>query len=94
MLPITPIQVDLRLSKIVTDTNPSVGHLITFTITISNIGPANATDIAGETIDTYMVTFSDTLTGLAIDPLLPGGGPFDGNHTLYLPIILKLASNQ
>ena len=41
----TPQQADLAVTKTVSDATPNVGDTITFTVTISNAGPTNATGV-------------------------------------------------
>ncbi len=47
---ITPEVVDLELEKTVSDNTPNVGDVVTYTITISNQGPSDATGVAAEDI--------------------------------------------
>src|SRR5262249_33613584 len=42
----TPQQADLALAKTVSDATPNVGDTITFTVTLSNLGPDAATNVA------------------------------------------------
>ncbi len=42
---LTPASADLSLTKLVSDANPSVGDQVTFTITVTNIGPNAATGV-------------------------------------------------
>ncbi|MEI4908212.1 DUF11 domain-containing protein, partial [Klebsiella pneumoniae] len=41
----TPQQSDLAVSKTVSDPTPNVGDTITFTVTVSNAGPNDATGV-------------------------------------------------
>ena len=43
--PETPLQADLALSKSVNDATPNVGDTITYTVTLKNNGPDNATNV-------------------------------------------------
>ncbi|MDJ0663302.1 MAG: SdrD B-like domain-containing protein [Acidimicrobiia bacterium] len=43
-----PRQIDLSLTKAVSDPSPNVGDVVTFTVTVANAGPAAATDVAVE----------------------------------------------
>jgi uncharacterized repeat protein (TIGR01451 family) len=43
--PDTPLQADLALSKSVNDATPNVGDTITYTVTLKNNGPNNATNV-------------------------------------------------
>jgi uncharacterized repeat protein (TIGR01451 family) len=41
----TPQQADLKLSKSVSDATPNVGDIITYTVTLNNLGPDSATNV-------------------------------------------------
>jgi uncharacterized repeat protein (TIGR01451 family) len=43
---VTPQQADLALTKTVNDTTPNVGDKVTFTVTLSNLGPDPATNVS------------------------------------------------
>ena len=47
----TPPAADLELTKAVSDSSPNVGDTVTYTITVSNSGPDNATGVA--VVDTF-----------------------------------------
>ncbi len=55
---VVPIEADLSLAKAVSDSTPSVGDSVTFTITVSNAGPDTATNV--EVTDTLPVGFTYT----------------------------------
>lgn len=43
---VTPQSIDLSLTKQVNDSTPNVGQNVTFTVTVANAGPSNATGVA------------------------------------------------
>ncbi|WP_143198727.1 DUF11 domain-containing protein, partial [Bradyrhizobium sp. AS23.2] len=43
---VTPQQADLQLAKTVSNPTPNVGDTITFTVTLSNVGPTTATNVS------------------------------------------------
>ena len=47
---VTPQRADLSLAKTVSDTSPLVGDVVTFSITVSNAGPNDATGVAVEDV--------------------------------------------
>ncbi len=47
---VTPVIVDLSLSKSVDDSTPNVGDTVTFTVTLTNTGPDSATNISVEDV--------------------------------------------
>jgi uncharacterized repeat protein (TIGR01451 family) len=47
---VTPQQTDLELVKTVNDNTPNVGDVVTFTITVTNQGPGDATNVAFEDV--------------------------------------------
>jgi uncharacterized repeat protein (TIGR01451 family) len=74
---VTPLQVsaDLGLTKTVDNLTPNVGDTITFTITLSNAGPANATNVA----------VSDLLpAGLAFVSATASQGTYDSGSGTWL----------
>ena len=54
---VTTSQIDLSLAKIVNDNTPTNGQNITFTLTVSNAGPGNATGVVVEDILPAGLTF-------------------------------------
>jgi uncharacterized repeat protein (TIGR01451 family) len=63
----TPLQADLALTKTVNNATPNVGDTITFTVTLSNIGPGGATN----------VTVGDALpAGLTLVSATPSQGTY------------------
>jgi uncharacterized repeat protein (TIGR01451 family) len=79
---VTPLPefADLGLTKTVDNATPNVGDTITFTITLSNAGPANATN----------VVISDPLpAGLALVSATPSQGTYDpGTGTWFAGTVL------
>jgi len=79
---VTPLPefADLGLTKTVDNATPNVGDTITFTITLSNAGPANATN----------VIVSDPLpAGLALVSATPSQGTYDpGTGTWFAGTVL------
>jgi uncharacterized repeat protein (TIGR01451 family) len=64
----TPQHADLRISKAVNDAKPNVGDLITFTLTLANLGPDPATN----------VQVTDLIpTGLSFVAATPSQGNYD-----------------
>jgi uncharacterized repeat protein (TIGR01451 family) len=63
--PVVPQVIDLSLVKAVSDSNPNVGDTVSFTITVANEGPADATGVA--IVDTVPVGFA------AISSISAGG---------------------
>ena len=47
---VDPQEIDLELSKTVSDSTPGVGDTITFTVTITNLGPDTATGVSVEDV--------------------------------------------
>jgi uncharacterized repeat protein (TIGR01451 family) len=65
---VTPQQADLALAKVVTEVAPTVGQSVTFTVTVSNNGPDEATN----------VVVSDPLApGLHFQSAFPDQGTYD-----------------
>src|SRR5262249_46604429 len=70
----TPQQSDLRLSKAVSNPRPNVGDVITFTVTLSNLGPDPATGVA----------VADLLPpGLGLVSAAPSQGTYDNTGGLW-----------
>ncbi|SHJ58489.1 conserved repeat domain-containing protein/gliding motility-associated C-terminal domain-containing protein [Maribacter aquivivus] len=66
-------QADLSLDKSVSDTNPDISDVITFTIDLANAGPNDATNVSiedvvpvGYTVDVATISNSGTLSGNTI----------------------------
>jgi uncharacterized repeat protein (TIGR01451 family) len=71
---VTPLEVDLSLTKSVNDSAPNIGVNVTFTIALANGGPGNATNI----------TVSDTLpAGLSFVSSTPSQGTFDNGAGVW-----------
>src|SRR5262249_30587877 len=65
----TPQRSDLRVIKTVSDSTPNVGDVITFTVTLTNLGPNAATN----------VQVSDLLpSGLSLVSATPSQGTYNG----------------
>ncbi len=52
-----PQQADLSLSKTVSNATPNVGNNVTFTITLNNAGPSNATNVSVSDLLPFGLTF-------------------------------------
>ncbi|MBP1468737.1 DUF11 domain-containing protein [Candidatus Chloroploca sp. M-50] len=60
---------DLSLSKVVNNTRPNVGEVITYTITLTNAGPSNATGVTvSEPLTTELTFVSATTSVGTYDP--------------------------
>jgi uncharacterized repeat protein (TIGR01451 family) len=71
---INPLEADLALAKTVSDPTPNVGDTITFTVTLTNNGPSEATN----------VTVSDPLpAGLSLVTATPSLGTYDSTTGLW-----------
>src|SRR6202011_4767944 len=67
--PSSPQQADLAVVKTVNNATPNVGDTVPFTVTLSNTGPSNATN----------VTLQDLLPGgLSLVTANPSQGSYDG----------------
>ena len=67
-------QADLSLAKMVSDATPNVGDTVTFTVTLTNSGPASASG----------VQVSDLLpAGLSFLGAVPSQGSYDGITGLW-----------
>jgi uncharacterized repeat protein (TIGR01451 family) len=70
----TPQQSDLRVIKAVDNARPNVGDTVTFTVTLTNAGPDNATGVA----------VSDLLpAGLSLESATPSEGTYDSTSGLW-----------
>jgi uncharacterized repeat protein (TIGR01451 family) len=87
---VTPQQADLALTKTVSNPNPNVGDTITYTVTLTNNGPARATN----------VTVSDMLpAGLTLVSAVPSQGTYNAATGLWtvgtvpptIPVTLTLS---
>jgi uncharacterized repeat protein (TIGR01451 family) len=80
----TPQQADLALTKTVSNPTPNVGDVITFTLTLSNAGPAAATNVA----------VTDLLpAGLTFVSATPSQGVYNGGTGLWSVGTLAGAAN-
>lgn len=67
-------EIDLELTKTVSDNNPSIGDTVTYTLTLSNTGPLTATNQTVTDILPAGVTFAGfTVTGASV--VVTGGLP-------------------
>ena len=70
----TPQQADLRVTKIVNNPAPNVGDTITYTVTLTDLGPSTATN----------VTVQDPLpTGLALVSTTPSQGTYNSGTGVW-----------
>ncbi|CAM9466036.1 unnamed protein product, partial [Discosporangium mesarthrocarpum] len=67
---IAPQQIDLELTKTVSDATPNVGDVITFTIQVDNLGPDDATNVEIEDV---------VPNGYSAIGNISNGGEVDGN---------------
>ncbi len=65
---------DLSLSKIVSDTTPQFGDIITYTVTVNNVGPGATTGV--QVVD----TFPTSVTFLAVGTVSQGTVTVDGSN--------------
>ncbi|PDV96605.1 hypothetical protein A9Q02_06520 [Candidatus Chloroploca asiatica] len=66
---ITGDEADLSLNKVVNNTRPNVGEVITYTITLTNAGPSNATGVTvSEPLTTELTFVSATTSVGTYDP--------------------------
>ncbi|HEY7440658.1 MAG TPA: DUF11 domain-containing protein [Acidimicrobiia bacterium] len=92
---VTPQQADLAVSKLSSDPTPNVGQTIDFTITLGNLGPNAATDVAlTDNLPAGLTFVSATATQGAYSPAtgiwLIGSVPTSTQPTLTL--VAKVAS--
>ena len=81
----TPQQADLAISKTVSDATPNVGDVITFTVTLTNLGPDPATG----------VTVQDLLpAGLTFVSPSPSQGTYDGTTGVWAVGTVTTATPQ
>src|SRR5262249_27516810 len=68
---LTPQRADLAITKTVSDATPNVGDTITFTVTVTNLGPDRATGVAVQ----------DSLpAGLVLVSATPSQGSYQPNN--------------
>ena len=68
------LDADLRLTKVVDDPAPQTGDQVTFTITLANDGPADATNVA----------VTDAVpAGLTFDSVTPSAGTYDSGTGVW-----------
>ncbi|MCB9296622.1 MAG: DUF11 domain-containing protein [Lewinellaceae bacterium] len=66
----SPQQADLSLAKSVSNSTPNVGDVVTFTITVSNQGPSNATGVA---VEDYLPNGYSNIANISNGGMLSGG---------------------
>ena len=69
----TPQQADLRIAKSVDNATPNVNDIVTFTITVSNLGPNTATNVqvtdllpSGLSFDSFNASQGDYVSGTGV----------------------------
>jgi len=72
--PVTPRQADLWVTKAVNDNQPIAGQMITYTVTLGNNGPDNATNV--DVHDTWP-------TGLTFDGATPSQGSYNSTTGIW-----------
>jgi uncharacterized repeat protein (TIGR01451 family) len=82
---VTPEQADLVISKSVSDSTPNVGGAVTYTVTLSDIGPNNATSV--EVLDALP-------SGLSFVAALPSEGSYDPSTGLWTVGTVDVGSPQ
>ncbi len=65
---VTPLQTDLAVFKVVSDSTPNVGDTIQFAIGAANFGPDDATNVQVEDIIPTGVTYVGPTSGLGTNP--------------------------
>jgi uncharacterized repeat protein (TIGR01451 family) len=81
----TPQQADLRVTKIVNNPTPNVGDTITYTVTLTDLGPNTATN----------VTVQDTLpAGLAFVSATPSQGTYNSGTGVWTIGTVTTATSQ
>jgi uncharacterized repeat protein (TIGR01451 family) len=88
---VTPLQefADLGLTKTVDNPTPNVGDTITFTITLNNTGPANATNVAVSDLPPAGLAFVSATASQGIYD--PGGGTWlVGTVLIGTPVTLQI----
>ena len=71
---VTPEEADLNLVKVVDNATPNVGDTVTFTITVTNEGPDDATGVS--VVDTVPAGFTDVHN-------ISGSGTLSGNEITW-----------
>ena len=96
---IIPEQADLAVTKVVDQTSPSVGQVVTYTVTVHNIGPDTATNVVLKDIQPAGLTFGlatpsqgayNPVNGLWTVGALPNGAI----ATLTLEVVVATQSPQ
>ncbi|MCB9040207.1 MAG: DUF11 domain-containing protein [Lewinellaceae bacterium] len=81
---VTPESADLELVKTVDNNTPNVGDVVTFTITVTNQGPDNATNVA---VEDYLPNGYSSITNIS------GGGALNGSTITWSGLNIAAGSN-